>query len=318
MKHQQNRSHFEQTPDVYSRKVADKRSGAASTDDPHDQYLLDKRWYNSLRTYDEETILKSCKEPDQDSLFEEFAACQKAHTKFMNFACLIAESTDDANKRHGERQYLQLTRLIENLGEDLLERRTIWNLRQHQKNFKEIFEISTTAVSQRSGGRKVRRGARTWPERFEQFHWVKLAETSRGQDWQPAYTQNFPQNYPVFHKCNQRYVADKLGYKNVEDTDDDNLNWLHVLFGGSKHCWLLNWVAHTGFEQDSPRLPGRYTVALSQLNVWNMSPMHVLLRNNDTCFSAVNVLQAIIGNRLVDVEAFSWCGSGEVAVFFVQ
>ena len=142
-----------------------------------------------------------------------------------------------------------------------------------------------------------------------------LAGPCRGQDCQPAYTLNFPENYPVFHKCNQRDVADKLGYEDVEDTDDDNLTFFHVLFGGAKHCLLLSWVAQTGFEPDSPRLPGRYDVALSQLNNWGMSPLHVLCRNNGTCLNAVRVLMALIGNRFVKVEAFSWCGRKEVAVF---
>ena len=110
-----------------------------------------------------------------------------------------------------------------------------------------------------------------------------------------------------------------FGFRRADDRDKCNKTIFHFLFSAAKYCWVAADVARRAFGQYEEILPGDYCAAMSQ-RVENGKPegftaLHILCNGSGVGLMAVEIVAALIDNKIVPLKAFSAWKNNDVSVF---
>ena len=133
-----------------------------------------------------------------------------------------------------------------------------------------------------------------------------------------ADTFNCVWDFPAPRYRNFVHFARSYGFCSVNDRDKYNKNIFHYFFGAVVYCWLAADIAKTAFSAGEERLPGNYTLAMSQQVVngtpSGFTPLHVLTTQKGVNTVAAKIIADLIDSDIVPLDAFSEQKNDKVSV----
>ena len=157
------------------------------------------------------------------------------------------------------------------------------------------------------------------PGSAEGSGWIVIPPQCRHLETLPAHTINYTMNFDRRFENDLPAFAASIGYRNLQDVDCCGRNILHLVMTGMKYCTLIAGIATTMFLPRSPRMPGDEAVALRQPithgTPLGVTPLKLLCQDSDKNLWALEVVKAILEQRILPVTAFEMPDGPSVSVF---
>ena len=212
-------------------------------------------------------------EHDRD-LFFKLSDVERQNAVMFDYRCrfLSWQTCDSSDTPKAQVEMAQLNRLLcldnELIGQFAVER--LEHLIARKERI--AFPLATMPVRLSANkGRVVTLDKQTFAQCIAANGWIVIPHQSLHVETLSADTFNCVWGFPAPRYRNFVHFARSYGFCSVNDRDKHNKNIFHYFFGAVVYCWLAADIAKTAFSAGEERLPGNYTLAMSQ-QVMNGTP----------------------------------------------
>lgn len=170
-----------------------------------------------------------------------------------------------------------------------------------------------------SSGRVVNFQGQTFAQMIEVAGWILIPPQSRHMETLVAHTLNCHWNFPAMQYRTFVDFAYTFGFRSADDRDPCGKSIIHFFFCALQYCWLAADIAKYAFLPGERKLHGDYEAAMSQRvelgQPDGFSALHVLCNASGTGMMAARVIEDLIDNKIVPLDAFKDWRNNDVSVF---